>query len=333
MEGVKTVMVAMAPATEQSGDGMGLEEAFEREASSLERERQNDDSELGAEPSALAERWQPPLPLDWRQKRDAPREAQPRRAASVEQDASPRAHVAGAAGKRLSEDGKAGARWGGKTQLSPFALPAWREAFAPQAIGGEGGEARLKAVDGAAARLKEEAMPLAGGDAGTVSPQTETLLQEHVREAAPASNDAPPAKKAREGETKPAAMPAPGMAPQAAQHQAHLPAQAAQPAAPRSRADWKQALAAGAATPAQAQETGAVLTYRFQRWGGEHAVSVQALGHAGATQLSLTPSDGLVQQRLAEQWQSGNPQQWTLRDDGGQGSGGRQPQRDEEEEG
>ncbi|MBP4049424.1 hypothetical protein J9978_07920 [Chromobacterium violaceum] len=333
MEGVNTVMVAMAPAAEPSVDGMGLEEAFEREASSLERERPNDDSGRGAEPSALAERWQPPLPLHLRQKWQAPQEAPPPGAASVEQDDSSRAHAPGAAGTRLSEDGKAGARWGGKTQLSPFALPAWREAFAPQAIGGEGGEARLKAVDGAAARLKEEAMPQAGGDAGTVSPQTETLLQEHVREAAPASNDAPPAKKAREGETKPAAMPAPGMAPQAAQHQAHLPAQAAQPAAPRSRADWKQALAAGAATPAQAQETGAVLTYRFQRWGGEHAVSVQALGHAGATQLSLTPSDGLVQQRLAEQWQSGNPQQWTLRDDGGQGSGGRQPQRDEEEEG
>ncbi|WP_175743436.1 type III secretion system needle length determinant, SpaN/EivJ family [Burkholderia ambifaria] len=74
------------------------------------------------------------------------------------------------------------------------------------------------------------------------------------------------------------------------------------------------------------------LTYRFSCWGGEHAVTVQAPVNGV---LLLQPSDALVAQRLSEQWQSGNPQQWQLvRDDGKGGEGGEQwrpPQQEEDE--
>ncbi|WP_157380559.1 type III secretion system needle length determinant, SpaN/EivJ family [Burkholderia ubonensis] len=68
------------------------------------------------------------------------------------------------------------------------------------------------------------------------------------------------------------------------------------------------------------------LTYRFSRWGGEHAVTVQAPANGV---LLLQPSDALVAQRLSEQWQSGNSQQWQLARDGGEQ---RQPQQQEEDE-
>ncbi|WP_080417150.1 type III secretion system needle length determinant, SpaN/EivJ family [Burkholderia ubonensis] len=73
------------------------------------------------------------------------------------------------------------------------------------------------------------------------------------------------------------------------------------------------------------------LTYRFSRWGGEHAVTVQAPANGV---LLLQPSDALVAQRLSEQWQSGNPQQWQLARDGGKGGeeGGEQRQRPQQEE-
>ncbi|WP_440029661.1 SpaN/EivJ family type III secretion system needle length determinant [Chromobacterium amazonense] len=71
------------------------------------------------------------------------------------------------------------------------------------------------------------------------------------------------------------------------------------------------------------------LTYRFSSWGGEHAVTVQ--GPAGGS-LLLQPSDALVAQRLSEQWQSGNPQQWQLARDSGEGREQRQPQQHEEDE-
>ncbi|KVZ51083.1 type III secretion system needle length determinant, SpaN/EivJ family [Burkholderia ubonensis] len=68
------------------------------------------------------------------------------------------------------------------------------------------------------------------------------------------------------------------------------------------------------------------LTYRFSRWGGEHAVTVPAPANGV---LLLQPSDALVAQRLSEQWQSGNPQQWQLARDGGEQ---RRPQQQEEDE-
>ncbi|WP_179255529.1 SpaN/EivJ family type III secretion system needle length determinant [Burkholderia sp. HI2714] len=71
------------------------------------------------------------------------------------------------------------------------------------------------------------------------------------------------------------------------------------------------------------------LTYRFSRWGGEHGVTVQASANGG---LLLQPSDALVAQRLSEQWQSGNPQQWQLARDGGDGGEQRRPQQQEEDD-
>ncbi|KVT72953.1 type III secretion system needle length determinant, SpaN/EivJ family [Burkholderia ubonensis] len=72
------------------------------------------------------------------------------------------------------------------------------------------------------------------------------------------------------------------------------------------------------------------LTYRFSRWGGEHAVAVQAPVNGV---LLLQPSDALVAQRLSEQWQSGNPQQWQLaRDDANGRERGEQRQAPQQEE-
>ena len=50
------------------------------------------------------------------------------------------------------------------------------------------------------------------------------------------------------------------------------------------------------------------LTYRFQRWGGEYSVNIQA--QSGLVMLS--PSDALVEQKLNDNWQSGNPHRWHL---------------------
>ncbi|HHR5906270.1 TPA: type III secretion system needle length determinant, SpaN/EivJ family [Providencia alcalifaciens] len=50
------------------------------------------------------------------------------------------------------------------------------------------------------------------------------------------------------------------------------------------------------------------LTYRFQRWGGEYSVNIQA--QSGSVMLS--PSDALVEQKLNDNWQSGNPHRWHL---------------------
>lgn len=72
------------------------------------------------------------------------------------------------------------------------------------------------------------------------------------------------------------------------------------------------------------------LTYRFQRWGGEHSVNIQSqLGGS----ITLQPSDGIVEQKLNEQWLSGNPQRWQLAQDGGkQQQNQHQHQQNEEEE-
>lgn len=74
------------------------------------------------------------------------------------------------------------------------------------------------------------------------------------------------------------------------------------------------------------------LSYRFQRWGGEHAVTIQTQTGTAGLQLQLLPSDSLVQQRLSDQWQSGNPQQWSLGRDGGEKRQDPQPQAEQEED-
>lgn len=50
------------------------------------------------------------------------------------------------------------------------------------------------------------------------------------------------------------------------------------------------------------------LTYRFQSWGGEYSVNIQA--QSGS--MMLSPSDALVEQKLNDNWQSGNPHRWHL---------------------
>ncbi|HCC0888701.1 TPA: SPI-1 type III secretion system protein SpaN [Salmonella enterica] len=55
------------------------------------------------------------------------------------------------------------------------------------------------------------------------------------------------------------------------------------------------------------------LTYRFQRWGNDYSVNIQA---RQAGEFSLIPSNTQVEHRLHEQWQNGNPHRWHLtRDD------------------
>lgn len=71
------------------------------------------------------------------------------------------------------------------------------------------------------------------------------------------------------------------------------------------------------------------LTYRFTRWGAEHAVTVQ--GQTGGAFL-LQPSDSLVTQQLSAQWQSGEPQKWQLARDGSEGREQSHQQKNEEDE-
>jgi hypothetical protein len=53
-------------------------------------------------------------------------------------------------------------------------------------------------------------------------------------------------------------------------------------------------------------------TYRFQRWGQDHSVNIQYHTSAQGAAVTLQPSDNLVQQRLAADWQTGDPQRWHL---------------------
>lgn len=50
------------------------------------------------------------------------------------------------------------------------------------------------------------------------------------------------------------------------------------------------------------------LIYRFQRWGGDYSVSIQP--QSGA--MMLSPSDAIVEQKLNDNWFSGNPHRWHL---------------------
>ncbi|AXE33384.1 type III secretion system needle length determinant, SpaN/EivJ family [Chromobacterium phragmitis] len=327
MEGVKAVTMAAATA-EPSDESMELEQAFEREAGALERERPREEPEARVEPAAQAERWQPPLPLHLRLKR------QMGRTDGKSERLSPMAPVDAAqdAGAARPAEGKADcgdacARRGlDKAQLSPFAMPAWREAFAPQTPA-----SAPKGLQMASAEPLEAGAIPAAAQAGEAAQTAgaEALAQEHVRETAP-DEPRPPLSKKRARE---ASSPAPLPHDPAASQIAPAPQPPQPPAMPRAKAEWKQAQAAMSASQTPASPAPAALTYRFQSWGGDHAVSVQALAGQGGAQLALAPSDGLVQQRLAEQWQSGNPQQWTMRDDGRQDGRQGQARRDEEDEG
>ncbi|POB00614.1 hypothetical protein C2134_00660 [Chromobacterium sinusclupearum] len=113
---------------------------------------------------------------------------------------------------------------------------------------------------------------------------------------------------------------------QASSHAERLRAAKQAPAAAQRRMSG-EATASTVGTAAPATQNG--LTYQFRRWGNEHSVTVQG-GLSGS--LLLQPSDALVAQRLGEQWQSGNPQQWQLARDGGEGRGQQQPRQDEEDE-
>ncbi|WP_046167832.1 type III secretion system needle length determinant, SpaN/EivJ family [Chromobacterium vaccinii] len=91
---------------------------------------------------------------------------------------------------------------------------------------------------------------------------------------------------------------------------------------PRSRAEG-----APQSPPKAEPEQSSGIGYRFLRWGGEHAVRIQSRNG----KLLLQPSDSLVQQRLSEQWLSGNPQHWNLDRDSGERQSSR-PAQDEHEE-
>lgn len=71
------------------------------------------------------------------------------------------------------------------------------------------------------------------------------------------------------------------------------------------------------------------LVYRFQRWGGDHAVMIQS--QTGGA-LQLNSSDALVHQRLDEHWSAGNPQQWQLSRDGEEGQQRNAAARQDEDE-
>lgn len=61
------------------------------------------------------------------------------------------------------------------------------------------------------------------------------------------------------------------------------------------------------------KEEDSSLTYRFQRWGNDYSVNIQA---RQVGEFSLIPSNTQVEHRLHDQWQNGNPQRWHLtRDD------------------
>ncbi|AZN35895.1 SpaN/EivJ family type III secretion system needle length determinant [Iodobacter ciconiae] len=82
--------------------------------------------------------------------------------------------------------------------------------------------------------------------------------------------------------------------------------------------------------PVDRQQDGQVL-YRFNRWGGQHSVSIYASQQEGSRQLELQPSNPFVQDRLHYHLQqANNSENWTLLHDSDQQQGQDQP--DEEKE-
>ncbi|MGC0152622.1 type III secretion system needle length determinant, SpaN/EivJ family [Chromobacterium vaccinii] len=334
---IPTTTAAAAPT--QQIETAGVEEAFEREAGRLEAKPSRDErkggDEQGAEPAMppTAWPWQAPLPAALRLKQGGRR--------AGETPAQQRGEVGKAAGLAHRDDGRRG-----QSGASALSMPA------PHAASGAARlPLRLQEVVAATAAetmpistpARDKAKPAGHSPApAAAEPRTEAqpawpqqreglepLLREHLRATAPqAGETAPaPARPPRKPETDaaPAGQAAAPVRAEAARVDASpLPAEAPRQAKPQSQP------APAAPQTAPAPEASG-LTYRFQSWGAGHAVTVQA--SPGATQLTLQPSDNLVQQRLSEQWQSGNPQQWNLAGDGRDGGGRDQRrQHDEEEE-
>ncbi|OHX19929.1 type III secretion system needle length determinant, SpaN/EivJ family [Chromobacterium sphagni] len=331
-----SVMPTTAPAAVaqiQNVEAEGVAGAFARQAGRLEHEEQTpgrdrdekDKKEASPEGGlALPAAWLPP-----------PARLQPHY----------RREQGAVGGARTEFGEKAGARKGGGASAQPPApgatvrldirqalaaampaagpLPAAKVSAHAEILSGSsvGKDKAEPAKKDAQASPQTQAAPSSSSAAVIAAPpRLEPLLQEHLRAVLPSAGDAPaglPAQQPRSETRKPAAselaaaiadQPVPARHAAAA---AQLP-----PAAlpPRTRMESQPAMP----TLATAAESQPGLTYRFQRWGGEHSVNIQLLPSHGAAQLTLQPSDSLVQQRLGEQWQHGNPQQWSLSRDGGE---------------
>lgn len=80
---------------------------------------------------------------------------------------------------------------------------------------------------------------------------------------------------------------------------------------------------------------GSKLTYNFKQWGEGHSVNVKLRNQDEETLLQFEPSDGLVEQRLGEQWEIADvPANWSLLEkdsDSHQQRQGQQPESDEED--
>ncbi|WP_374424698.1 type III secretion system needle length determinant, SpaN/EivJ family [Chromobacterium sp.] len=332
----------LRPATDAAGDGAA--EAFAREAQKQRQdaadpdrdeegeagEREQDRSRL---PAALP--WQPPLPAQWNAARLS---AGGRHAAEAALSApGKRGQTLLGDGERPDAHGKSAARQQGAhvaalaaqhaASLAPLAAAA-KVRVAPAAVAPPKAEHMPLKMEQAPAAKTEQA--LAKGETPPAAALTPAAPKaQHSESAAPMSGPASIAAReggdARKSEAAPVGAVAAPPQPQA-QATATPPREAAPPARPRQDAAPAQPAPSAPSAPEPAQPG---LTYRFQRWGGEHAVNVQS--QPGGV-LSLQPSDSLVQQRLGEQWQSGNPQQWQMARDDGREQGRQQPQRDEEED-
>ncbi|KMN36756.1 hypothetical protein VI26_05590 [Chromobacterium sp. LK1] len=337
----------LRPAPDAAGDGAA--EAFAREAQKQRQDAADPDRDEEGEageheqdrsrlPAALP--WQPPLPPQWSAARLS---AGGRHAAEAALSApGKRGQTLLGDGERPDAHGKNAARPQGAhvaalaaehaASLAPLAAAAAKVRVAPAAVAPPKAEhAPLKmeqapAVKMEQAQAKGETPPPAAAlmPAAPKAPRSESAASVATPMSGPAPTAAREGGEARKNETAPVgAVAAP---PPQAQAQALPAREAAPPARPRQDAAQAQPAPYAPSAPEPAQPG---LTYRFQRWGGEHAVNVQS--QPGGV-LSLQPSDSLVQQRLGEQWQSGNPQQWQMARDDGHEQGRRQPQRDEEED-
>lgn len=330
-----------------AADADGAAEAFAREA---QRQRQDAaDPECGGEDEA-GEReqdrsrlpagalWQPPLPPHWNAAR---LNAGGRHAAEAAVSApGKRGQAPLVDGERPAADAR------GKTAVGPQGLHAaaalaaqHAASLAPTAdVPAKAGPAAPATMSAALRKAEhvsakgEASLSAAAAQTAAAAPTPPGRTVSKAEAAAPVPAPTPAA--AREGgetrKTEPAPAAAAAVAPQQAQPSAPAtpPREAAPPSRPRQDPAQAQAQTALSA-PSAPEPAQPGLTYRFQRWGGEHAVNVQS--QPGGV-LSLQPSDSLVQQRLGEQWQSGNPQQWQMARDDGREQGRQQPQRDEEED-
>ncbi|WP_227105386.1 SpaN/EivJ family type III secretion system needle length determinant [Chromobacterium rhizoryzae] len=324
----------------------GAAEAFAREAQrqrqdAADPERDGEDEAGGREQDRsrlpAGALWQPPLPPHWNAARLS---AGGRHAAEAALSAP------GKRGRTLLGEGEgpdAGAR--GKTAARPQGAQAAAAALAAQHaaslaptadVPAKAGPAALATMPAAPRKTEhasakgEASLPVAASQTAAAAPTPGRTVSK-AEAAAPVPTPTPAA--AREGgetrKTESAPAAAAALTPPPAQPSAPAtppPREAAPQARPRQDPALSQTTPSAPSAPEPAQPG---LTYRFQRWGGEHAVNVQS--QPGGV-LSLQPSDSLVQQRLGEQWQSGNPQQWQMARDDGREQGRQQPQRDEEED-